>query len=931
MDKIVPFNKGIHRQPSLGEDGELSELVNLIPRNGELVNVRDMKPYVTGIENGAVFLGTHKVAVGDVLLFSKGDVIKFYTEANGSLVKFTDDIRITSQVKGMEVAGNIVALITNGGDYFLQYKDGGYLNLGSGYPELPISFDIKSDWVAVDVPSDKFSLTMTSGAGANGYYGHFDIVDNQYNVLKRGAGWNFSYGLKSGMDYIKGAITNKINAVREEGYFVYPFLVRCAYKSAISGSYVRVTPPVLMLCTTGSSAYFSVNGDKITGTFIGEITDTNEMFNVLKTANSVDVNTSGTINIHMNTLRYTFYKDVNFADWKDLISSMDIFVSDEIPTSLEELNVTCTDREGIKTSEFCVGNRSGVSARRSKWSDYGAGLSLFENHNVYWEPKRDLAEFEEDLENSRYNLLTSVKIDDLKGIKSGEYFDVNKTKDTTTTLVVSEDRSIKTSRNILGYNNRFVKSGDIKRYFPGDNVQTALQLLTGCVMGDSYSETCRYYVHLEKDGVAITTRGEDTEGSTYSLLYNKLHYFCYQDPDPNVYVKAVTFRFKNGDKYEYRRFDLKKDELNGYSYAQDILYGLFDKTPTVAPPQAKNDVVGDRSIIRFSEANDPTNFDELNTLKVSFGDILNIASSAKALSQGQFGQFPLYAFCTDGIWALSVDEEGKFDSNQPISRDVCNNPDSVTQIDGAVVFTTDQGLMMIQGSDVVCLSDVMNGNNINERDFFHSGFFAEQSPDWKDDFFDGLVISETRDFREILKTCRIAYDYVNKMLRIFPKENSGKYYVFSLESREFASVIPIAPYGNGETSQATTLDVKSVVAGYPSSIVQLGEALYMPSEVDDNSYLKIGLLLTRPISMNEPFAMKKLKDLKLYYSKFDGTSKCKVVVYVSNDGAYWEVLKSLHKCSYKYYRFAICTRMKDMDALSGMALRYELERTNKLR
>ena len=41
MDKIIPFNKGIRRQPSLGEDGELSELVNLIPKNGELVNVRD--------------------------------------------------------------------------------------------------------------------------------------------------------------------------------------------------------------------------------------------------------------------------------------------------------------------------------------------------------------------------------------------------------------------------------------------------------------------------------------------------------------------------------------------------------------------------------------------------------------------------------------------------------------------------------------------------------------------------------------------------------------------------------------------------------------------------------------------------------------------------------------------------------------------------
>jgi hypothetical protein len=158
------------------------------------------------------------------------------------------------------------------------------------------------------------------------------------------------------------------------------------------------------------------------------------------------------------------------------------------------------------------------------------------------------------------------------------------------------------------------------------------------------------------------------------------------------------------------------------------------------------------------------------------------------------------------------------------------------------------------------------------------------------------------------------------MLRIFPTGDNfkGKYYVYSLESGEYATVY--------QEEGITT-----VVPDYPSSIVQIGESLYRPAERDDNDNTKKGLLLTRPIMLDEPFALKKLQDMRLHYSKFDGTSECNVIVYVSNDGTNWMQLKSLRRKAYKYYRFAIITDMKDMDALSGMVLRYEVERKNKLR
>jgi hypothetical protein len=144
-----------------------------------------------------------------------------------------------------------------------------------------------------------------------------------------------------------------------------------------------------------------------------------------------------------------------------------------------------------------------------------------------------------------------------------------------------------------------------------------------------------------------------------------------------------------------------------------------------------------------------------------------------------------------------------------------------------------------------------------------------------------------------------------------------------LESREFATVY--LPGWAGANI--------NVVADYPSSIIQINDKLYRPSETDDNENTKNGLLLTRPIDMGEPFAMKKLQDMKLHYTKHNkekGTF-VKMVVYVSNDGEHWYVLSSLRKRAYKYYRVALVTKMTDNDALSGMMMRYELERTNKIR
>ena len=95
---------------------------------------------------------------------------------------------------------------------------------------------------------------------------------------------------------------------------------------------------------------------------------------------------------------------------------------------------------------------------------------------------------------------------------------------------------------------------------------------------------------------------------------------------------------------------------------------------------------------------------------------MGISTAAKALSQGQFGQFPLYAFTDEGVWALEVNSSGGYSAKQPITRDVCISSDSITQIDTAVLFATDRGIMEISGSQTQCLTDIINGNDFFSLD-----------------------------------------------------------------------------------------------------------------------------------------------------------------------------------------------------------------------
>ena len=880
MDKIIPFNKGIRRQPSLGDAGELSECVNLIPQNGELVNVRGLKKVMDSI-NGDL-LCVHKVF--DAISYICKDSDK---QLHVVSVKYDNSdekeqyITVDSKIIKAIAIGNIVCLVCEDGLYYLYWKEGLYENLGMNIPHPEASFYTK-----YKKKTD---------------YGYCTVdVNDPSESLKTKAAPRYLADLN---EYSKS-------------YFINPFFVKCCYK-LYDNTYMDCSPQVLMACTTKFP-----------------------MMAELKAVSSTEGNLQMKYTLYWHRLFVSSSQSESVKNsiekFGDLIKSVCIFIS---PLQLggTECHSTWTNNmiDNSTINGYDVEKGTFSSSTLSKPSETGS--AVFINRNFHNEVEECSSfYFLKEIPLSVYLSGEDIALngnEDFTLEELGEFEDLDLRQSAIVTreyLNTNFVNSRTTASSVFSYNNRLIM-GNLKRWLYGD--VSSFSFFAYYPYSTNNTENDAYVV-IEKDGLEYVIELPDANYAKTKFNLNNSYYFFY----PDEYAKKLLLPVPGMPTLWYPVELTRHPTLKG-SYA-------YNEMGKISGTSTGSDYVGMKTDnwysstrdVCFTNANNPLLFGDINYISVGNGEVIGLSTSAKALSQGQFGQFPLYVFCTDGIWALEVADDGTFKSTQPISRDVCNNPDSVTQIDGAVVFTTDQGLKLIQGSEVALLSGHLEGHNVDESLYFKQhtdgmGFFEKYG--MKE--FDKLVNPERRDIRDILRTCRIAYDYTNQLLRIFPKREEGvaetpyKYYVYSFTTQEFSTVIG-NEFDNGD---GTFNEVTTVVPDYPSSVIQIGGSLYRPMETEREGFHE-GLLLTRPLLFDEPFALKKLQDMRLQYSKFykdneGNSSKCHVIVYVSNDGKNWAMLKSLRGGSFKYFRIAVVTKLSDADALTGVIARYELNRINKLR
>lgn len=698
------------------------------------------------------------------------------------------------------------------------------------------------------------------------------------------------------------AYTNQYTAnAKTAGLFQYPFMIRYAYRM-YDGTLNYISSPVKIYPSYGMPYLIHYTGYEANN---GLYTKFNMVVSYVVSK------------LYYEITNIDEVKE-SISEWGELVKSIDIFITPPLYT-VDQDNMC----KSISTYGF-LGPLGGSGAFLEYCANSGNenvnGKLIYRLHNAresigtdslfFGMSGKSLVDNDSSLP---FYLISSI---DIKKIQSGENI-VSIENGALNSLAAKEE--MEGDSNLTGtivakyafpYNARLNLTGVtiIPPTFP---IESSFQYANGVyddntkkAVEKTYSYKAYIFIEAEKRKVMVHFLS--------SIPMNIVDsYFFY--PNINATELIIERIDENGTKsYSYSKLH-KHETLNG-------VYGSISTSFSSKPDMS---LITDTEIgipyynkIYTSEVNNPFSFPATGVNVIGSGEILGIRSATKALSQGQFGQFPLYAFTDEGIWALEVSSEGKYISKQPATRDVCNNPESITQIDTAVLFTSERGIMLIQGSESVCISEILNKKSFDISTLRGYEQLAQMS---------GLTNAHLThsNFIEYIKECAMSYDYANQRIIVFNK-NHPYAYVFSLRSKTWG-MIPS--------------NFNNPINSYPDSYIMTKDNTLINVSNSGNKHSKAvkGIIITRPLKLDSPDLLKTITQ-SIHRGVFE-KGHVKSVLYGSRDCINFvpitsstdHTIRSIHGSPYKYFRFAIITELLPGESLSGTSIIFETRQTNKLR
>jgi hypothetical protein len=411
-----------------------------------------------------------------------------------------------------------------------------------------------------------------------------------------------------------------------------------------------------------------------------------------------------------------------------------------------------------------------------------------------------------------------------------------------------------------------------------------------------FSYTIYYHIHIDGRDIVVASPRSDGGISTSPRFLYYPNANCYKAVIVRSDGKYVTLRLKTHDFLTgaYWYGTISADE---WASTGDLSALPSASTDTISPAPNK---------VYTSEVNNPFYFPLANINTVPADRILGISTAAKALSQGQFGQFPLYAFTNEGIWALEVSSTGTYSAKQPIARDVCSNPESITQIDSSVLFATSRGILELSGSETTCISDIIR--SVNPTDI-------PQLP-LLDSIHTLLGHNDQclsyAPFNSYINDCRLSYDYLNQRLFIFNPAYDYSY-VFSMKSHTWGLI---------------NRRLYAPLNSYPQPLVLDDNRNILDLSGSDNTEAS-GLIITRPIKLDLPDTLKTVNNViqRGYFHR----GQVQSVLYGSRDLYHWHLiwssndhyLRGFSGTPYKYFRLALLLRdFAPADVLVGSSWQF---------
>lgn len=891
-------------------DGELSASIGLVPEDGALKPVLPPKVILSLGDNRKVVFIHQTSAFKYYIVLDTSKNETFFTDGDTSSAQFLQHLYAfpaSTVIYGFNSVGNTLIVLTDGGMHYMLWKgiSEGYLYLGTHMPECVISFGLQGEMIR----DDEFTIQFDNIEFFSGDVWK-DFTDNNKTRIT-------DQVLAKVNKFIADNSTNV-------GKFMYPFFVRYAYR-LYDGSLTMHSAPVLMVCSSDLAPQCFVTNlhGNDTSTAINQAT-----LRLCGMFHQLDYAVIGQDSIN------------ELKNWNDIIKSVDIFVSAPIYTYNQAGQCTrfvYTDYSDCYA--ICKHINQAVDQsvyplryQKSRFGElYAKTFDPTNFTSPSWRlmlPQRDGDAIKGDItDNALFYFLKSINVTDLQTTRTiipvnKEYLQSLVTREVMTDDYDSHDTLI--PKYSYNYNSRFNIANLKKMLFNGFASSCLFQFTDGNVHKYSDIDDPTYldtkvnvtvYYFIKQDGKDIVVRGDA------GMFGQDTPYLWLFYPNVNAYKAMVEV-----NQYLTWYYEVQLEPhptLNGAYY-----FGGWDGLNVSENEHyIDHNVSSDRSIdvpnkIYTSEVNNPFYFPLLGINTIGTGTILGICSAAKALSQGQFGQFPLYAFSTDGVWALEVSDTGTYSAKQPITRDVCINPDSITQIDSAVLFATDRGIMLISGSETICLSD-----SINSRDFFTIAelpkaeklveLYNERAAADEQITLDKVALLP---FREFLSDCRMIYDYTNQRIIVYNPSVSYAY-VYSLKSKLWGMI-----HSN----------IADNVNSYPDALAMLNDNTLANFSLSEASGIT-ALVVTRPFKLGYPDALKTIDTvIQRGYFLRDHVGQ---ILYGSRDLFNWHIvwsstdkyLRGFRGTPYKYFRLALISKLDKAECIDGCTVQFTPRLTNKPR
>ena len=395
---------GYSTEPSDYEcsDGQLTTSLNLINEDNQLKPI--FQPSVQAVlPNKCQVVYIHDTNTFTHYIINSNNVLywldgKKITEATDKPVSSTIIAELLANHKLYDfsssgfyeinaIGNTLVVLTSNGIHHFLwKGKEEGYLDLGTHLPELPISFGLQGEMVKTE---------------------DFDIL---FNGISEGDLWKeFSEDNKT---KITGPVLAKVNKFiadksTKAGKFIYPFLVRYAYR-LYDGTLTMHSSPVLMICSSDIApqvAWSHIHGAK-----------------------SYDSATLCVMGV-LHSLDYAVCQPAQIEvlkKWKDIVRSVDIFISKPIYTY--DPNGQCTKFAPVEENDcYCVCKHINQTADKNKYPLMYQVRTFSEMYAFTFDPekfsyrsarliipKRSADQVKADIRScSQFYFLKSIKLDEL--------------------------------------------------------------------------------------------------------------------------------------------------------------------------------------------------------------------------------------------------------------------------------------------------------------------------------------------------------------------------------------------------------------------------------------------------------------------------------------------------------------------------------------